>query len=91
MNEEILIKCPHCGCEYLPCEIFYPNEFLGKSYDIVKDENGKIITYSGKNMNKNEEFVCEHCGKEFEVCAQVFFDALSRENIFDEDFVEKLN
>lgn len=25
-----LIICPKCGREYLPAEIYYPNEFLGK-------------------------------------------------------------
>ena len=45
--QEILIKCPHCNAEYLPAEIYYPDEFLGRPTDINKIHNtGKLDYYS---------------------------------------------
>ena len=37
-----VIKCPHCGREYLPVEIFYPASFFGKPTTVYRDEQGKI-------------------------------------------------
>lgn len=66
------IICPHCGAEYLPAEIYYPNEFLGKPTDIEKT-NGKIESYLGKSMNPKETFVCDSCFNKFEVTAKISF------------------
>lgn len=84
MPEELKIKCPACGREYLPCEVYYPDDFLGNGGEIFKDEQGKIITYSGKNMNVKETFVCD-CGCEFEVTAEIKFktEDLSSDYCFD--------
>ena len=38
----ITIECPVCNTSYLPAEIFLPNSFLGKPYDIEKTSTGKI-------------------------------------------------
>lgn len=84
METELKIKCPHCGREYLPCEIYYPNDFLGNAGEIFKDENGKIITYSGDNMNLDEIFTCD-CGCEFKVSAHISFTAV---NLDDDCSVE---
>lgn len=71
---ELIIKCPHCGAEYLPAEIYYPDEFLGKPSDINKVHNtGKLDYYSGKSMNPHEEYVCDYCGTRFYVEAIVSF------------------
>ena len=43
LKKHIIIKCPKCGYEYLASEIFYPDDLLGGSTDILRDENGKII------------------------------------------------
>ena len=37
-----IIKCPYCGAEYLPEEIYYPDSFFGKPRDIVKNSKGEI-------------------------------------------------
>lgn len=88
---QITIKCPHCGYEYLPCEIFYPDDFLGTACDIVRDDNNKIIFFNNDNMNLFEEYTCDGCGKTFKVEAEVKFKAKKEEIDFDEDFVETLN
>lgn len=65
MKEEFdIIRCPHCDAEYLPSEIFYPNDFLGKPSDIEKTSTGEILcAYGGTSQKFAEEFVCEYCNK----------------------------
>jgi predicted RNA-binding Zn-ribbon protein involved in translation (DUF1610 family) len=73
MDSDIKIKCPHCGFEYMPAEIYYPDSFLGKPMDISRDDSGKIDFYTGHNMDLNEEFECPNCGCHFEINCKVDF------------------
>lgn len=85
MNKKsVVIKCPHCGCEYLPAEIFYPEEFLGQPKNILKDDNGKILGFQGEDMALVESFFCDHCGKEFKVTATCSFKSEAVKDIFDD-------
>jgi DNA-directed RNA polymerase subunit RPC12/RpoP len=68
-----IIKCPTCGYEYLPAEIFMPNEFLGKPKNIVKDVYGKILGYEGIKMNDTETYKCDSCNTTFEVVSTTNF------------------
>lgn len=68
-----IIKCPICGYEYLPAEIFLPNDFLGKPKNIVKDIGGKILSYEGSSMNDTETYKCDSCGTLFEVVSTTNF------------------
>ena len=73
-HREKLIKCPNCGCEYLPAEIYYPNSFLGKPRDISKEHmTGKLLEYMGNSMNLSETYVCDRCDEKFRVNANVSF------------------
>lgn len=74
-DEREIIVCPKCGCEYLPEEIFYPEDLLGKAHDIVKDGKGKLLGAAGGRPAKTEEFVCEKCGATFKVEASVSFSS----------------
>ena len=63
-----VIKCPHCGREYTPADIFYPGELLGRPQEIVRDALGKIIyhEYADDELPEQEErFICDECGKPF--------------------------
>ena len=65
-----VIKCPHCGQEYAPAEIFMPGELIGKPNEIVRDALGRIIyhEYEDDNMpGQSEHFVCDACKKPFVV------------------------
>lgn len=84
-TEFIKIKCPHCGWEYLPCEIFYPKDFLGDADNIIRDEEGKIVSFTGNSMILEEEFVCEHCDTKFTVEAKVEFTT-KKEDDWDEEY-----
>ena len=58
MARKNTIGCPHWGCEYLPAEIYLPNDFLGRPGEIFKDENGVILGFQGTDMNTTETFTC---------------------------------
>lgn len=68
-----VIKCPHCDYEYLPAEIYLPNDFLGKPTNIMRDDYGKIIGYDGIKMNDTETYRCDNCDKMFEVVSTTNF------------------
>lgn len=69
----VTICCPQCGTEYLPAEIYLPNEFLGRPSDIEKTYTGKIDVFDGTSMNPVEEYTCDKCGKKFRVVANINF------------------
>ena len=68
-----VIKCPHCGYEYVPSEVFMPGDLLGKPENIIRDALGKIlyVEYAEDldEPNLEEHFVCECCDKPFVVSA----------------------
>ena len=67
------IKCPHCGAEYLPTEIYIPTDFLPKCKDVTRDEQGVLVAGHVNNMNLHEEYTCDYCGHRFSVDAEVKF------------------
>ena len=86
-----MIKCPKCGAQYLPAEIFLPNEFLGKPKTIFKDNNGIIEDYSGNSMDTEEEYICDYCDTPFNIYATVQFKTLINEGKnFNELYVTKI-
>jgi DNA-directed RNA polymerase subunit RPC12/RpoP len=84
-----VIKCPVCGYEYLPAEIYLPNEFLGKPRDIVRDINGKILGFSGVKMNDTESYRCDNCNTLFNVVFTTYFN--SKEAVTPDEHVTKLS
>ena len=75
------IKCPHCGREYLAAEIFMPNSLLGKPYDIIRDDTGKITNYLGKDMDLRETYICDSCETPFRVNANIKFYTVELDDI----------
>ena len=57
-----IIKCPICGYEYLPAEIFFADEFLGDPGEIIRPMGKEIDCYLGDGMKLAEDFVCDSCG-----------------------------
>lgn len=75
-QKELVIKCPHCGCEYHPAEIFTAISLTGKPSDIIKDCLGKVIYVDyekGRELDLVEHFVCELCEKPFQIEATVSY------------------
>ena len=60
-KKDTIIKCPYCGWEYLPAEIFYPQYILGKPKDIEKTVNGIIVDYYGHSPELEETYKCDNC------------------------------
>lgn len=73
-----LIKCPHCGWEYAPSEIFMPGDIEGKASSVVRDALGKALYVGyeeGKEPCSKTEYVCDGCGKAFSVEPTVSYRA----------------
>lgn len=86
-EESIVIKCPNCGVEYLPGEIYIPNNLVGQPKDIERTIDGKIDVYSGIPQNLTETFECDHCGKPLKVTASLSFSTeIDEEKDFDSDY-----
>lgn len=77
-----IIRCVHCGAQYLPAEIYMPGAFLGRPDDLVKDSLGKILYEDyrdGQEPDMIEHFVCEYCGKPFIIEATVTYKTMAEE------------
>ena len=86
MAKKTTIRCPHCGYEYLPAEIYYPDTFLGYPKNIIRDNDGNILGFNGDDMNTSESFICIGCDKPFNVDASVTFKTTPVVDMFsDED------
>lgn len=75
-------KCPHCGAQYLPGEIYMPGALIGQPEDIVKDSLGKILyeDYAeGKEPVMIEHFICDYCNKPFVVEATITYKTAAEE------------
>lgn len=89
MKKEPLIKCPYCGYEYMPGEIFIPKYLVGQAKDIERDENGKIIYTYPEEFDNKESFDCIKCNKTFEIEAFIEYKVKSSEMNFDEDYTSE--
>lgn len=85
---ESIIKCPCCGREYLPGEIFLPNYLVGQPTEVLRGLDGEILSHSGQEMDLEETYVCDGCKTKFKVKAEVSFTAEVVKDIFDEDDFE---
>lgn len=84
------IKCPYCGYEYHPSEIFVPKYYFGMPKDIVRDENNKIIECIGTDPDPNESFTCHNCDNTFMVTGEItFYSKKSPFKNFSENFSVK--
>ena len=92
MNTFDVIRCPYCGREYLPVEIFVPDAFFGNPDVIKRDTEGHIVSCIGKGLDPKESYICDTCNKPFKVTAKISFeveqDTLSD---FNEDYVARSN
>ena len=85
MAKKTTIRCPKCGCEYLPGEIYYPNHFLGRPEQVFRDEEGNVLGVNGTDMDTTEEYTCDRCGAHFSVDASVTFRTTLIPDLFKDD------
>ena len=86
-----VIRCPHCGAEYLPGEIYMPGSLIGQPDEVIRDSLGKII-YEDYNTetrepNLEERYICDYCDKPFVIEATITYK--SREEAPENDFSTK--
>ena len=77
-----VIRCPHCGAEYLPGEIYMPGALIGQPDDVVKDSLGKILYEDyreGQEPDMVEHFICDYCDKPFVIEATVTYKSMAEE------------
>lgn len=87
----VTIRCPFCGCEYLPAEIFIPTGLVGHPSYIEKDLQGKVLTCYGKMWDPIEYYTCDKCNTRFKIKADVKFSTyIDHKNNFNEDFKMKI-
>lgn len=93
MQPKVLIKCPHCGWEYLPGEIYLGNALIGQPKDVIRDALGKIIYNEGDEPDYVEHFCCEGCGRDFVVEAAISYKSKPEEEELDfsNEFVSLLD
>lgn len=72
---EVRIRCPKCGAEYLPAEIFMPDDFLGRPRNVLRDSDGHIEFYEGQSLGLDETYTCDKCGCVFDVHGTVSFSS----------------
>ena len=82
-----VIKCPHCGAEYLFEEIFMADDIVGTRH-AIKDEKGKIVFVEGDEPELLEEYVCDYCDKHFQVVANIVYytNYTSEDTSWDDDY-----
>lgn len=96
-HKTAVIKCPHCGAEYLPGEVYLPGSLIGQPDEIVKDSFGRILyeDYSTETREPDmvEHYTCDYCDKSFEITATVTYKAKEEapENDFSTKYVSLLD
>lgn len=74
-NKINVIRCPHCGTEYHPSEIFIPEYLIGRPKDIEKNYLGKIVNIEmALKPDLKEEFTCEKCFQKLNISAHIRYD-----------------
>lgn len=85
MDNKLTIKCPFCGAEYPPSEIYYPDDLIGRPTDILKDNQGKIMGIVGKDVDPYATYECDYCHKKFLTEAVISFKTSPCKDIWDDD------
>ena len=82
-----IVKCPHCGWEYLPAEVLYVENVLGMpTNSIVRDPLGHILYEEyreGDEPHTEEKYICDNCGKPFIIVTDISYTTKPQEEILD--------
>ena len=89
MKAKQVIKCPNCGAEYLPSEIYYRDEISGKAMGIQKDETGKILNFTDKDYTPVEHYECDICGEKLTVTVTTTYTVDSKKKLTNETLIKK--
>ena len=85
MNGDLsIVVCPHCGAEYLPCELLVEDGLLGDAHGIVKDSSGHIIRYSGNATSIHDSYICDFCNKPFSIDGELSLSTSKEDDVEEE-------
>lgn len=87
MKSFYTIKCPKCGWEHLPEEVYV--KILGDAKNIVRNEEGKILFFEGNTMDLHEEYTCDNpkCNCTFTIDMRpTFVTKVNVQHDFSEDY-----
>lgn len=87
-NDVATIKCPYCGQEYLPSEIYSPDAFFGKPKEVFRNPDGTIDFYIGEDPDYNEVYICDNCNHKLDISAKLAFTVGAYNE--PEEFVSKI-
>lgn len=88
-NQNLYIKCPNCGAEYLPEEIFV--SLLNNNYYIQKTEDTHEIIESDYTGQIEDSYICNYCDTKFKVVVKLSFNSFIDEKFnFNELYSTKL-
>lgn len=96
-HKSSVIRCPLCGAEYLPGEIYMPGSLIGQPDEIVKDSFGRILYEDYGTATREpdmiEHFTCEYCEKPFVIEAAITYRTKEEapENDFSTKYVSLLD
>ena len=96
-HKSSLIRCPHCGAEYFPGEVYMPGALIGQPDEVVRDSLGKIIYEDYYTPEREpdfiEHFTCEYCEKPFIIEASITYRTKEEapENDFQTQYVSLLD
>jgi acetone carboxylase gamma subunit len=91
MKDLPVIRCCHCGHEYMPSEIFMPEAFFGKQKNIFRSVDGQIEFYDGTDPDFVETYICDNCGTPLDIEARISFKVEEHKDDFEEEYVSKIN
>ena len=92
LDEEFqIIKCPCCGWQYMPAELYVPDAFIGTPSKISRDYLGHILYFDGETMCTDETYTCDNCGTTFNVSADVSFKtSCMKQEDYDNEYATKV-
>lgn len=85
-----IIRCPHCGYEMTPADIFMPGDLIGEPKTVIRDALGKIIYQEYDEDNEPaqvEKYFCDNCDKPFIVEPVITYRV--KKEVEELDFTEK--
>lgn len=81
-----VITCPYCGAQYVPAEIYMPEDLVGRTDSVIKDPLGKLMYVDYQEDHEQDliaTYRCDHCDHDFTVEASITFKSKKVDEALD--------